>query len=124
MSNILNVEASEFLKAHRNSVLSTVDGDEPSSRVMYIAQIDDDGTIWYASGKSSAKMSHITANPKVCVAVSTGAKSLRLFGNAEIIDDPVVKSNLWQPTWITYFKDANDPEFSIIKVTPYRVEFI
>ncbi len=123
MSNILSENAIEFLKEHRNSVLSTVNGDEPSSRIMYIAQIDDDGTIWYASGKSSSKMSHISANPKVCVAVSTNNKDLRVFGNAEIIDDPVVKSNLWQPTWTTYFKGADDPEFSIIKVTPYRVEF-
>ncbi len=123
MSNVLSVDAIEFLKAHRNSVLSTVDGDEPSSRIMYIAQIDDDGTIWYASGKSSAKSKHIMANPKVCVAVSTGTKGLRLFGKAEIIDDTVVKSNLWQPGWTTYFKSADDPEYSIIKVVPYRVEF-
>lgn len=123
MSNILSVEAIEFLKAHRNSIFSTVDGDEPSSRIMYIARIDDDGTIWYASGKSSAKTGHILANPKVCVAIAAGSKELRLFGKAEIIEDQSVKSELWQPDWTAYFASETDPEYSIIKVVPYRLDF-
>ena len=123
MSQVLTAEAIGFLRTHRISSLATVDGDAPWVRAMYIARVDDDGSIWYAAGQNSAKIKHIGSNAKVSLTSYEGNQEVRIFGTAVVVKDQTIKDALWEDSWSAYFTGKDDPAYVLIKVTPQRAEF-
>lgn len=116
-------ETMKFLKQNRISMFGTVDKDKPVMRAMWIAYIDDDFTIWYATGTKSKKMKQIEKNPNVCISVNTEAEGVRIFGKAKSITDKKIKSEKWQESWSTFFKGVDDPEYALIRVKASKVEY-
>ncbi|MHB9133847.1 MAG: pyridoxamine 5'-phosphate oxidase family protein [Armatimonadota bacterium] len=114
-------EAVALLRACPVSYLATVEDGGPSVRPMMTARVDDDGTVWYATGATSAKMRQVAQNPKVCVSVYQDLVDVRVYGTAEIVGDPAVKAELWQDGWAQYFGSKDDPSYGLIKITPTRV---
>ena len=124
MSEEAKKEALEFVGNHRTSHLATVEGDQPVVRVMEIVRIDDDFSIWYATGASSNKIRQIRSCPNVCITVCEAHTDLRVFGKAEVVDDREIKNQLWQDEWNQYWpKGKEDPEYILIKVSPEKVEY-
>ena len=111
-----------YLREHPSTFLATVAGQEPWVRAMWVARIDDDGTLWYATELHSNKVMQIRQNPCVSVAGGEGQHGFRLFGIAEVVTDPAQKASLWQESWTTYFTGADDPNLALLKITPSRVE--
>jgi pyridoxamine 5'-phosphate oxidase len=117
-------EAMEFLIAHNIALLTTVDGDTPYSRVMMTPKIDEDFSLWFTTSSQSNKVKHIVNNPKTCTTFHEGAKWVRILGKAEVIKDAKTKQALWQDEWKRYFpKGADDPDYTVIKVTPNDIEY-
>ncbi len=115
-------QAVAFLQANRSTFLATVLGQEPWVRAMWLAQIDDDGTIWYATGADSNKVMQIRQNAHVSVAAGEGQHGVRLFGTAEIVTDSAIIAALWQESWTGYFTGKDDPNLLLLKIRPTRVE--
>ena len=59
----------------------------------------------------------------MCILVSEQNESLRIFGKAENVFDDTVKAEKWQDNWSTFFKGKDDPEYSLIKIDPSKVEY-
>ena len=123
MSEDHKKDAFDFVMKKRIAILATVDGDIPEMRVMFVADSDDDFTIWFATGKSSRKVKQIDSNPNVCIVVKSDSESVRIFGKAENVFDDTVKAEKWQDDWSQYFKGKDDPEYSLIKVDSSKVEY-
>jgi general stress protein 26 len=124
VSEEMKKEALEFARANPTSNLATVEGDQPHVRVMATTRTDDDFTVWYATHASSNKVRQIRACPKVCVTFWAGAADLRIFGKAEIVEDKDAKDTMWNEEWLQFWpKGKEDPEYTLIKVTPEKVEF-
>jgi general stress protein 26 len=119
----LKIDALNFLKKNRNSLFGTVDKDTPVMRVMWIAYIDDNFTLWYVTKKSSGKIRHIEQNSNVCISVNTESEGLRIFGNAKCVSDERIKSEKWQEDWSTFFTGKDDPDYALINVKPSKVEY-
>lgn len=115
-------KAVAYLRAHPSTFLATVAGDEPWVRAMWVAKVEDDGTVWYATGIQSKKVGQIRANARVSIAGGEGRTGARLFGTAEIVTDAAVKAALWDDSWKPYFNGKDDPNLALIKITPQRVE--
>lgn len=115
-------QVTTYLREHPSTFLATVAGQEPWVRAMWVARIDDDGTLWYATGLHSNKVMQIRQNPRVSVAGGEGQHGVRLFGTAEVVTNPAQKAALWQEFWTTYFTGADDPNLALLKIIPSRVE--
>lgn len=92
-----------------------------SARPMSRQKIDDDGTMWFFSDKTSHKNEHIMADNRVQLFFSNRNSSeyLSIFGTAEIIKDTSKAKELWSPIAKTWFNDGpEDASLTIIKVTP------
>ena len=92
-----------------------------SARPMSRQHIDDDGTLWFFSEKSSHKNVHIQQDNRVQLFFSNRNSSeyLSLYGIAEILTDPAKAKELWSPIAKTWFNGGpDDPSLTIIKVTP------
>ena len=111
-----------FLRAHPETYLATVSGDIPWVRAMHAARVEEDGTVWYATARSTSKVAQLAQNPKVSLAVYADGQHARVFGTAVVIDDTQTKHDLWEEDWRVYFAGKDDPQYVLIKVTPERVE--
>lgn len=125
--NLKNKEAINKLKKLVDEImiclfctdLKTDDGE--TCRPMTAIKVCDQGNIWFFSEKNSDKNKAITADKSVQLFFSHPGKSSYLVvnGQAEIILDKVEIEKLWIPFAKIWFKEGkNDPNISIIKVTP------
>lgn len=120
--------------------LSTISSDGfPHTRIMsnlrnkkeYPGLVDifeqhkEDFLVYMVTSKSSVKMNHIRANPKVSVylsfvsSVPSEFQCLMLSGETEEVADKQLKKQLWQDDWKMHWPGgADDPEFTLIKLIP------
>ena len=125
--NLNNKEAIDKLKSLVDDIivfllctdLKTDDG--AACRPMSAIKVCDQGNIWFFSEKSSDKNKAIAADKDVQLFFSHPGKSSYLVvnGEAEIILDKAKIEELWLPIAKIWFKEGkNDPNISVIKVTP------
>ena len=91
------------------------------TRPMSTQEIEDDGSIWFFSQKSSNKNEEIKNNSTVHLIYSkeSGNEYLDIEGEASIEYDKEKVEELWNGflnTWFTEGKD--DPDVSLIRVRP------
>jgi len=91
------------------------------ARPMATQDVDDDGNIWFLSGKSSDKNKDIAADPRVQLfyANNSGYEYLSVYGTASITTDRKKIEEHWTEMAKAWFKDGkDDPELTVVKVKP------
>ena len=83
-------------------------------------RVDEDGTIWFFSDKDSEKNTDIAKDSRVQLFYSNQKhmEYLSLYGHASILQNEVLAAELWSAPAKIWFKDADDPNLTIIKVVP------
>jgi general stress protein 26 len=124
VKNLLNDEAIEKIKELANRkicLFCTHDNGEITSRPMDTQGIDDDGSMWFFSRRSSHKNDQISQDNKVYLMyMDTGKQHyLSLSGTAEIVNDRAKVEELWDPMVKAWFEGGkDDPELTLIRVNP------
>ena len=101
------------------------------SRILH--PIWDAGAGWVGTRRHSLKAKHIAHNPYVTLAyIADVVKPVYVDCKAEWEDDPATRRHIWElfraaapPLGFdfgTIFKNADDAEFGLLKLTPWRVE--
>jgi len=91
------------------------------SRPMATSAIDNDGTLWFFSKKSSDKNIQLEHNQQVDLLYMDSGKHhyLVLTGYADIVFDEVKAKKIWSPINKAWFEDGiDDPELTMLKVVP------
>ena len=85
----------------------------------------DENTIYFLTDVRHHKDDEIAQYPQVMLAFSdTGSmKFLSLSGRATVSNDRAKIKELWEPTAQAWWKDENDPNIRVLKVTPTEAEF-
>ena len=116
------------LKTPTLAVLGTIteDGKPWARYVMPFA--DENLTIWMATRLSTRKVGQIKKNPEVhmtagCVNPELGEPFLQIQGKAEILSDEKSRKIVWNDHLKAIFSGPDDPNFGVVKVTPYRIEY-
>jgi general stress protein 26 len=92
-----------------------------TTRPMSTRAVDDDGTIWFFSRKSSDKNQQIADDNRVQLFFShlSSAEFLSIYGKATIIIDKEKAKGLWSAIAKTWFNEGyDDPELTLIRVEP------
>lgn len=112
-------QAEELLsKCYVCSVASV--SEEGYPRICILAKLKSLGIneIWFSTGASGTKVRHFKSNNKAGVTFYDGGDSVTLIGSMEIIEDTLVKQNLWKD-WekflCNHFESVDDPEYTILK---------
>jgi general stress protein 26 len=90
-----------------------------SVRPMAVQTVDDAGSIWFLSGRSSDKNEHILDDPRVQLFfANTGASEyLTLDGTAVIHEDRATREKHWSAIAKTWFPGGvDDPDLTVIEV--------
>jgi len=97
--------------------------------VRYVmAQADQELNIRIATFAGSRKVAQIEANPEVHLtlgvsSLETARSYLQVQGRAEVKTDPQERGSLWREELAKYFSGPDDPNYCVIKVAPYRIEY-
>jgi general stress protein 26 len=90
-----------------------------SVRPMAVQGVDDVGSIWFLSGRSSDKNEHIAADPRVQLFfANTGASEyLTLQGTAVVHESRAMREKHWSAIAKTWFPGGiDDPDLTVIEV--------
>ena len=97
--------------------------------VRYVTPVMDENlTIWMATFAGSRKVAHIKKNPEVHLTVGvtsmeTAESYLQIQGRAEILTDAATKKAVWSDHLKGIFTGLDDPNYNVVKITPYRIEY-
>ncbi len=92
-----------------------------SVRPMHCIKVDEDGSLWFFSSKSSEQNSHIRKDQHVQLFFSNKDTSeyLSLYGSAEISRNKNKIEELWSPLVKTWFSEGkDDSDLSLICIRP------
>ena len=95
-------------------------------RPMSTLKVDDLGNMWFFSAKNSQKNKNIQTDPAVQLLYSNHGCSeyLSIYGKAQVITDKDIIKLFWSTLAKTWFPDGvNDPEISLIMVTPEKAYY-
>ncbi len=96
------------------------------ARPMSTQEVDKKGNIWFMSKQSSDKNYDIQQDDNVQLFYSNKGSSeyLSVYGKAAILREREKAKEMWSPLLKTWFTEGvEDPELTIIKVTPADVYY-
>lgn len=110
------------------AALATVRPDgRPWTRYVVITT-DDDMSIHFATYADSRKIDDIIHNPEVHL--TAGDESLeamgpflQIEGRARFSQEEHIRHQYWSEDFAPYFDGPDDPNYGIVTVTPYRIEY-
>jgi general stress protein 26 len=97
--------------------------------VRYVTPVMDESlTIWMATFAGSRKVAHIKKNPEVHLTVGvtsmeTAESYLQIQGRAEILTDAATKESVWGDHLKGIFTGPDDPNYNVVKIAPYQIEY-
>lgn len=114
-----------LLGEFKNAMLVTRASDGAlDARPMAIAEVEDDGVLWFVTDRHSGKMAELMLDDEVAVTMQSFNQFAAISGTAHAIDDHAKVEQLWQETWKVLFpKGKTDPSMILLKIEPSRGEY-
>jgi len=108
----------ELCKKIERAMLVTVGaGGRLTSRPMIIAQLENNGDLWFATNSESLKVDDILNNSSVCVTLAGNGNYASISGHATIEEDPAKIKELWSEPWRVWFPGGvEDPSLTLVHV--------
>jgi len=115
-----------LLKKFQNVMLVTHTGKHGfHARPMAIADVEDDGRMWFITSVDTAKVHEIEVDSQVHLVAQDGNNAfLSLSGRASLIGDREKIAHLWREPFRVWFPGGkDDPNIELIALRPERGEF-
>ena len=94
------------------------------SRPMALQEVEFDGDLWFFADAGSRKVSHVTVDPQVNVAVGAASTWVSLTGGATVVRDPQKKRDLWSKVVEAWFPDGPEADHVVlIRVEGWSAEY-
>ncbi|MDG4951207.1 pyridoxamine 5'-phosphate oxidase family protein [Weeksellaceae bacterium KMM 9724] len=129
--NYFNKEAIDKLKelaeSARICMMTTKLDERPSpSRPMTLQEVDENGILWFLSGRDSDKNYELKKDTKTQLYFMNNSKSeyLSVYGTAEIYLDQNTIDEHWSVAANAWFKEGKeDPNVSVIGIKPLDMKY-
>jgi general stress protein 26 len=115
----------DVIKDFDNAMLvTTATSGRDHVRPMHIAEIREDGDIFFATSMDSPKITEISVNPEVVVTFQGNRQFAAVYGRAELVRDRNLINHLWSEAWKVWFPDGkSDPTLCLIRVDGREGEY-
>ena len=115
----------EVLKTFSAAMLVTMDDDGGHhARPMAVAELTQEAGMCFVTSIATQKVDEINGNPDVCVSFQDSSRFASVTGTARLSRDRAKIERLWSPAWKAWFpKGKDDPEITLIEVTPSAGEY-
>jgi general stress protein 26 len=99
-------------------------GQRPHARPMQIAEVTEDGDLYFATSMDSAKLRDIETDPQTMLIMQEGSTYVSLSGTAHPSTDRALIDRLWSEAWKVWFPDGkDDPNIVILRIEPNEAEY-
>jgi general stress protein 26 len=130
LENLTQKEAIETLKKLSESAricmfCTDLDTIPNASRPMSLKETDDEGNLWFLSSDQSHKNFEIKEDNRVQLYFMNNSDSeyLSILGKAFIYQDKNTIEDKWTPMANAWFDGKDDPNVSVIRVTPQETYY-
>ena len=116
----------EILKSFSTAMLVTTGPvRQPESRPMQIANVEEDGNVWFFTGKSGRVVDEIVKEPMVLLVFQDQRSAyLSVRGSARVVQDRARAKELWKEAYKVWFPGGvDDPELTLLAVYPISAEY-
>ncbi len=116
----------ELIKDISIAMMTTIDGGVLRSRPMDTQEMDENGVLWFLTGKDSHKDEEIKKDNRVNVSYASNSKSsyVSVSGTGAISNDREKIAELWSPEHKAWFPEGkDDPNIRILKVNVEQAEY-
>jgi len=84
-------------------------------RPMALAEVEDDGDLYFAAGLDSPKVAEIKTDPRVATFFQGKSSWISLTGRAKVVTDRALIHRLWKDSWKLWFPEGkDDPNICLI----------
>lgn len=115
----------ELLREYDTAMLVTHDHSVLEARPMQMAQVDDDGRVWFFTDDRTRKVERVTADRDVLLVLQDDRSSyVSLSGTARVVHDREKAARLWTKAYEVWFPDGlASPHLVLIAVEPRAAEY-
>ena len=100
------------------------DNGDLHARPMAVADAEQDGELWFVSGKGSEKNHEIKNDPRAIVTGQESGLYVTLNGALDVVQDRAKIAQLWKETWKAWFPNGkDDPNITLIRLRPESGEY-
>ncbi|MDQ2778970.1 MAG: pyridoxamine 5'-phosphate oxidase family protein [Pseudomonadota bacterium] len=102
--------------------------DEPAnglcSRPMTALEMDRSGAVWFMASRKTTTplLGHGPKAANLAFVDDGDSNYVSIAGEASMVDDMARKKELWSPAGRPWFSGVDDPDLTLIKVSPRHVE--
>ncbi len=113
-----------LIRNFRTAMLVTHDGEQIDARPMAIIDVEDDGTIWFATDRTSGKTFEVAENCHVAVTMQDSKTFVSVSGNAALVTDRLVIEQKWsEPLKVWFPGGKEDQNLILLKVIPSIAQY-
>ena len=115
----------EVLKSFDNVMVATTAEDGTvHARPMAVAEVDDQGVMWFVTAIESGKVDETKKDERALVTGQKGNLFVSLSGTMGIVRDRQRIEALWKPAWKVWFPNGKeDPSITLMRLTPETGEY-
>lgn len=96
---------------------------ELHGRPMAIAEVCDDGTLWFITSVDSTKVLEIRDDSRAMISLQSTLRFATINGHFELVADRAKVAELWKEPYRLYFDGQSDPEIVLLRFTPFDAEY-
>jgi general stress protein 26 len=105
-------------------VTTTADNGTMHARPMAVAEVDEDGEIWFVTSRDSGKCEEVKADARAVVTAQEAGRYCSLSGRIDVISDPDRVRALWKEPWKVWFPQGKeDPSIVLMRLRPEIGEY-
>lgn len=92
-------------------------------RPMAVADIADDGTLWFITNVDSTKVLEIRDDSRGMVSLQKDRSFATINGHFELVADRAKVDQLWKEAYRVWFDSKREPELVLLRFTPFDAEY-
>ncbi|HTA92989.1 MAG TPA: pyridoxamine 5'-phosphate oxidase family protein [Polyangiaceae bacterium] len=96
---------------------------ELHGRPMAVADVGDDGTLWFISGVDSTKVLEVREDSRALVSLQSSQRFVTMNGHVELVADRAKVDEIWKEAYRVWFDGQSDPELVLLRFTPFDAEY-
>jgi general stress protein 26 len=96
---------------------------ELHGRPMAVAEVGDDGPLWFITSVDSTKVLEIRDDSRAMISLQSTHRFVTMNGHFELVADRAKVAELWKEPYRIWFNGQGDPEIVLLRFTPFDAEY-
>jgi general stress protein 26 len=93
------------------------------ARPMAVAKMEENGSLWFVTGRDTPKIDELTAHPDALVCLQKDNQFVTVAGHVEVVQDRGKVEELWSESFRVWFDGKDDPNLVLLRLVASAGEY-